>query len=81
MLFLQINLGRTIAEKFGSTGKTCLGGAAFRNDYLTDVATGSDKSPVKAQKRCVIIVYLMVSAAVWRLQCDVIAWQCHMSVL
>jgi hypothetical protein len=53
MLFVQINLGRTIAEKFGSSGKMCLGSAAFRNDYLTDVATGSDKSPVKAQKRCV----------------------------
>jgi hypothetical protein len=53
VFFLQIYLGHTIAEKYGSSGKTCLGGAAFHTDYLTDVATGSDKSPVKAQKRCV----------------------------
>lgn len=59
VLFLQIYLGHTIAEKFGSSGKVCLGGAAFRNDYLTDVATRSDKSPVKAQKRCVCLSYTL----------------------
>jgi len=59
VLFLQIYLGHTIAEKFGSSGKTCLGGAAFRTDYLTDVATGSDKSPVKAQKRCVCLLHIL----------------------
>ena len=59
VLFLQIYLGHTIAEKYGSSGKTCLGGAAFRADYLTDVATGSDKSPVKAQKRCVCLLHTL----------------------
>lgn len=56
VLFLQIYLGHTIAEKYGSSGKICLGGAAFHTDYLTDMATGSDKSPVKAQKRCVCLL-------------------------
>jgi hypothetical protein len=56
VLFLQIHLGHTIAEKSGSSGKTCLGGVAFRADYLTDVATGSDKTSVKVQKRCVCLL-------------------------
>ena len=59
VLFLQIYLGHTIAEKYGSSGKTCLGGAAFRTDYLTDVAIGSDKSPVKAQKRWVCLLHTL----------------------
>jgi hypothetical protein len=59
VLFLQIYLGHTIAEKFGSSGKTCLGGVAFRTDYLTDVATGSDKSPVTAQKRYVCSLHTL----------------------
>jgi hypothetical protein len=59
MSFLQIYLGHIIAEKYGSSGKTCLGSAAFRTDYLTDVATGSDKSSVKAQKRCVCLLHTL----------------------
>jgi hypothetical protein len=52
ILFLQIHLGQTVAEKFGSSGKTCLGGAAFPTDYLTDVAMENSTQPFKVQKRC-----------------------------
>jgi hypothetical protein len=57
LLFLQIHLGRTVAEKYGPSGKTCLGGAVFPTDYLTDVAVGRSESPVKAQKRYVFYSY------------------------
>jgi hypothetical protein len=53
LLFLQIYLGQTVAEKYGPSGKTCLGGAVFPADYLTDVAVGRNTSLVKAQKRYV----------------------------
>lgn len=53
LLFFQIYLGQTVAEKYGPSGKTCLGGAVFPTDYLTDVAMGRNASPVKAQKRYV----------------------------
>ncbi|XP_023723547.1 uncharacterized protein LOC111873237 isoform X4 [Cryptotermes secundus] len=46
-----IYLGQTVAEKYGPSGKTCLGGAVFPTDYLTDVAVGRNASEVKAQKR------------------------------
>jgi hypothetical protein len=59
VLFLQIYLGHSIAEVVGSSRETCLGSAAFRTDYLTDVATGSDKLPVKAQKRCVCSLHTL----------------------
>jgi hypothetical protein len=59
MLFLQINLGQTVAEKFGSSGKTCLGGAAFPTDYLTDVAMGRSTQLVEVQKRCVCSLYCL----------------------
>jgi hypothetical protein len=53
LLFLQIYLGQTVAEKYGPSGKTCLGGAVFPTDYLTDVAMGRNASEVKAQRRYV----------------------------
>ncbi|KAJ4428198.1 hypothetical protein ANN_24213 [Periplaneta americana] len=46
-----VHLGQTVADRLGSSGKACLGGAWFPSDYLTDVTLGTKTQIFIEQKR------------------------------